>query len=111
MEQSQHQMVLVQSHESGADEWLCPECGRRFLLQYPPNYKMLVLVRGDEYASHSGGKGGIEMAAARIIAAEASAASEMSRDEPGCDAGEIEPDVELDDEALRPWKRFFESSE
>lgn len=54
-------MRLAKTHPSGADEWLCPTCGRRFLMQYPPQYKKIVMEAGDEYALHSGGKGGLQM--------------------------------------------------
>ena len=60
-EQSQqhHAMELVGKDESGAEEWYCPTCGRRFLMQWPPEYKKVILEVGDEMAIHSGGKGGI----------------------------------------------------
>lgn len=58
---SQHTMELVQTHGSGAEEWFCPTCGRRFLMTWSPAYKKLVLDAGDEYAVHSGGKGGITL--------------------------------------------------
>ena len=52
-----HEMQLVRTHNSGAEEWHCPTCGRRFLMHWPPTYKKIVLVVGDEYAAHVGGKG------------------------------------------------------
>ena len=57
----QHQMRLERTHDSGAEEWFCPVCGRRFLMQWPPNYKKIILEAGDEYALHSGAKGGFQM--------------------------------------------------
>lgn len=65
-EQAHHKMVLVTTHPSGADEWHCPACGRRVLIQWPPNYKKIVLESGDEYAIHSGGKGGITFGAPQL---------------------------------------------
>jgi len=65
-EQEQHEMSLETTHPSGAEEWACPTCGRRFLLQWPPNYKKIILERGDEYARHSGGKGGLRMSAIQV---------------------------------------------
>lgn len=56
-----HEMQLVQTHSSGAEEWHCPTCGRRFLMHWPPSYKKIVLEPGDEYAAHVGGKGGVRM--------------------------------------------------
>jgi hypothetical protein len=58
-----HEMQLVRTHSSGAEEWFCPTCGRRFLMHWPPSYKKIILETGDEYAAHVGGKGGARLAA------------------------------------------------
>jgi hypothetical protein len=50
-----HEMFLIRIHTSGAEEWHCPTCGRRFLMHWPPAYKKIVLEAGDEYAAHIGG--------------------------------------------------------
>lgn len=60
----EHEMVLRGTDESGAEEWYCPICGRRFLMQWPPAYKKIILEPGDEQAIHSGGKGGLQPFAA-----------------------------------------------
>jgi hypothetical protein len=52
-------MILTGSGESGAEEWVCPTCGRRMLLRCPPHYEKLILEHGDEAAIHIGGKGGL----------------------------------------------------
>ncbi|MBI1879408.1 MAG: hypothetical protein HYR94_14520 [Chloroflexi bacterium] len=57
----QHEMQLEKTHATGAEEWYCPLCGRRFLLSWPPAYEKIVIQAGDEYAIHSGGKGGLRM--------------------------------------------------
>ena len=54
-------MILNGQAESGAEEWLCPACGRRVLLRWPPDYEKLVLEHGDETAVHVGGKGGVRI--------------------------------------------------
>jgi hypothetical protein len=59
--QEHHVMVLEGVHPTGAEEWYCPTCGRRIMMQWPPNYKKIVLEAGDEYAVHSGGKGGLQV--------------------------------------------------
>lgn len=69
-EQQQHEMVLAKTHPSGADEWYCPTCGRRLLMNYGPEFKKTVIEAGDEYAVHNGGKGGVSMQAPRIISSE-----------------------------------------
>ncbi len=66
-----HVMVLVKTHPEGEDEWYCPTCGRRFMLGPAPSTKKVVLESGNEYASHSGGKGGISMQIAEVTVAEA----------------------------------------
>jgi hypothetical protein len=62
----QHVMNLEIIHESGAEEWFCPNCGRRFLMQWPPQYRKIVLQEGDPHASHSGGKGGLEIQSLQV---------------------------------------------
>lgn len=57
--QESHTMELAQTYASGAEEWVCPTCERRFVVQWPPQYKKIILEPGDEYAIHGGGKGGI----------------------------------------------------
>ncbi len=68
MAQEQHQMELVETHDTGAEEWHCPQCQRRFVVQWPPQYKKIILEAGDEYAIHGGGKGGIIMQSPEITA-------------------------------------------
>lgn len=58
-----HVMELVRTYASGAEEWHCPECGRHFLMQWPPHYKRIMLEAGDEMAMHSASKGGLQMRA------------------------------------------------
>ena len=93
-EQQRHEMVLERTHESGAEEWYCPVCGRRFLMQWPPNYKKIILEPGDDYAIHSGGKGGLSMGAPQI-----------SLDEGKMDA---ESDLAINEEYLTPWKEWMD---
>lgn len=64
-EEEHHVMELVQLHTTGAEEWFCPTCGRRFLMQWPPHYSRMILEPGDETALHSGGKGGLELSSVR----------------------------------------------
>jgi hypothetical protein len=55
----QHEMILVRTQPSGADEWHCPSCGRRLLMVPPPDFQKIVLTPGDEHVIHIGGKGRI----------------------------------------------------
>ena len=69
-EQPRHQMVLETAHSSGEEEWSCPTCGRRLLINWEPKFKRTVLKVGDEDASHSGGKGGLQMGSTQVMPAD-----------------------------------------
>ena len=56
-----HEMILSGCAESGAEEWVCPDCGRRVLLRWPPDFERLILEHGDDRAVHVGAKGGVRM--------------------------------------------------
>jgi hypothetical protein len=64
-------MILTGTAESGAEEWVCPDCGRRMLLRWPPDYEKLVLEHGDDTAIHVGGKGGLRVGQAVVTPAPA----------------------------------------
>lgn len=63
---AKHEMILNGRTESGAEEWLCPACGRRMLLRWPPDYEKLIVEYGDDSVVHVGGKGGLRMGQAEI---------------------------------------------
>jgi hypothetical protein len=67
LNQEHHQLVLEKTHATGAEEWYCPTCGRRLLMFWPPEYKKIVLEPGDDYAVHTGAKGGLRMGAPETI--------------------------------------------
>lgn len=48
-----HEMVLEKTHNFGVEEWHCPTCGRRFLVQWPPAYKMIILEPGEKDTRHN----------------------------------------------------------
>jgi hypothetical protein len=62
-------------------------------MHWPPAYRKIVLDAGDEYAIHSGGKGGLQMGSPQIGVAEESALSEEMR----AALEEALKDVDLDD--------------
>ena len=53
MNERHHEMFLKKTHVSGLEEWHCPTCGRRFLVQWPPAYKTIILEPGDQDIRHS----------------------------------------------------------
>jgi hypothetical protein len=66
--QAYHQMQRAETRESGGEEWLCPTCGRRLLLRWPPEYQKLVLVPGDEHATHTGATAGVQLGPLEVVA-------------------------------------------
>lgn len=56
-----HEMILQGRVDSGAEEWLCPNCGRRMLIRWAPEFEKLLLEHGDDSALHFGGKGGLQI--------------------------------------------------
>jgi hypothetical protein len=62
---TQHTMMRTGSTESGAEEWRCPHCDRRLLLQWRP-FEKLVLDPGDEQVQHVGAKGGVDVGAVDV---------------------------------------------
>ena len=113
-ERPTHAMELAQTYTSGAEEWHCPTCGRRMIMQWPPKYKRIVLEPGDEQAAHAGGKGGLRMGAAQIATADdALPAAEQPRSDfvrPLDDATPDAADAPAHDD-LRPWLRLFDGDE
>jgi DNA-directed RNA polymerase subunit RPC12/RpoP len=65
-EGQKHEMVLEATHPSGEEEWNCPTCGRRLLINWEPMFKKTVLETGDEFSIHSGGKGGLSMGSVEV---------------------------------------------
>ena len=92
--QVQHEMLLENIHPSGAEEWFCPTCGRRFLMQWPPAYNKVILVPGDEMAIHSGGRSNLN-----LDSLEALQESMNSREE--------EP-ASFEEARLQPWVDWME---
>jgi hypothetical protein len=106
--QEHHEMVLETTHPSGAEEWYCPSCGRRFLMQWPPTYQKIVIEAGDEHAIHSGNKGGLFIGC-HITPTETTPTVEEPREDVGAISSPESGDDEnapLADE-LRPWLRWM----
>jgi len=49
-----HEMQLTATHPSGAEEWACPECGRRFVAEWEPRFRRVILEHGEEDTIHVG---------------------------------------------------------
>jgi hypothetical protein len=92
-EQEFHEMVLDKVLPMGAEEWYCPTCGRRFLMQWPPTYSKVILNAGDETAIHSGCKGSLTLSGPKVAQAEQAALSKGEQ------------------EMLSPWLDWMEKSD
>lgn len=46
-----HFMRLLETHETRAETWECPECGRRVVISWDKN-RRIALTEGDEMISH-----------------------------------------------------------
>lgn len=61
-----HEMVFEKTHISGVEEWYCPSCGRRFLVQWPPSYKVIILEPGEKDTRHNLSKVNSRMGAPQV---------------------------------------------
>jgi hypothetical protein len=93
-EEVRHTMVRINKNEDGVEEWHCPTCGRRFLMEWPPNYKRTILEPGDEAVIHVGGKGEMGMGETEV--------------ENG-DAKPVENVMPIDEQSLIPWLQWVQN--
>jgi hypothetical protein len=96
---STHGMRFERLHASGAQEWFCPICGRRLLMQWPPAIETKVLVPGDQNACHTGGK---VADTSRQLANDGEQPFGSERQQ----GDQIESDEVLARDALRPWLKW-----
>jgi hypothetical protein len=91
MNDKHHEMLLDQIHASGVEEWYCPTCGRRFLVQWPPAYKVIVVAPGNQDIRHNLSRANYRIGPPQITQAEESGLIEESR--------------------LIPWLRWMEKAD
>lgn len=91
----QHTMEIAHEYPGGAQEWICPTCGRRVLIKWPPDYQQTVLTPGDENASHCGASGGLHMGQVNV---EAQVSGGQSYEH--LESFELDP---IDEIYLEPW--------
>ena len=94
-ELEEHKMVLEKIHPSGGEEWYCPRCGRCLLVTWKPKFMQIVLEAGNEYALHTGKKGGLQMRPVQVMVKDDIAPGE-------------ELDALIEDERLAPFKAWME---
>lgn len=95
MNQQQHKMILDKTYPSGAEEWYCPSCGRNLLINWEPRFKRTVLKAGDEFATHSGGKGGLRIGLIQVVTEDGPILQES-------------PETLLEDVWLVPWMEWMD---
>ncbi|MCI0608224.1 MAG: hypothetical protein L0Z71_04080 [Anaerolineae bacterium] len=88
MNEKHHEMILQETHTSGVEEWYCPTCARRFLVQWPPSYKIIILEAGDQDTRHSLSMGNLRIGPFQVTQAEGTGLNEDFR--------------------LIPWMKWFE---
>jgi hypothetical protein len=91
-----HEMVEGETFADGSQEWVCPVCGRRMIIHWPPQYKRVILEEGDSGAIHTGGTGGLRMGGAEV---------QHEAQEEGAQGGA----GSLKDPYLSPWARWLEN--
>ena len=94
--QQQHEMILEKTGPSGTEEWYCPTCGRRMLIDWKPKFEKTILNVGDDYAIHSGAKGGLRMGSVQ-----AKPVDVVNQED--------EPQPFNEDFRLTPWARWLDS--
>jgi hypothetical protein len=95
-QQPRHEMEFKIKYSTGVELWSCPTCGRSLLLNWEPEFKKTILEAGDEYAIHSGGKGGLRMGHIQI----------MPVNDPN-----FEEEYPIEDARLAPWEAWLEESD
>ena len=84
-----HYMILDKTDATGSENWFCPICGRRMLINWQPQFRKVILEPGDVYAMHSASKG--------LVPAPADQASVPP-----------DSDVSTDDPRLAPWQSWLD---
>jgi len=95
MNEQHHVMVLEKEHSSGEEDWYCPTCGRRFIVNWEPKFKKRVVEVGDENAIHSGSKGLLQMGVTPGTPAD----TPISREDPV---------IPIEDLSLAPWTAWLD---
>ena len=112
--QENHTMILEKSRTSGEEEWYCPECGRRMIVNWTPKFKRVVVEPGDEYALHSGSKSSLGPEASLVMGSmETSTEGQVEAEEDHSSPADLETDdsVEIppeNDPTLVPWQLWMD---
>ena len=61
-----HEMEIIYTYPNGAQEFHCPQCGRRLVINWDDLEKR-VITPGDESAQHTGGSGGLSISVGGVM--------------------------------------------
>jgi hypothetical protein len=101
-DQEKHEMVFEKKHASGADEWVCPICGRRMLISWEPKFRRTILETGDPNVTHGG---------FRIhIPAVGNLTFPFVEEPPSYESVETVA-LEIDESSLIPWTSWMEEND
>jgi hypothetical protein len=89
-----HEMRLGQTHPSGAQEWFCPICMHRFVVQWEPTFNMIDLEAGDRRVNHVGSTNGLHIGLPKIRPA--APEEPLLTDELRAALDEVLKDIDLD---------------
>lgn len=95
MNEQPHEMILEKTSSSGEEEWHCPICGRRMLINWQPQFKKIVLKAGDEYAIHNATKGLLPIGHLGITPVDG-------------DIPQAKPEPVIEDSRLVPWLAWLD---
>jgi len=90
-----HEMRLEITHPTGAQEWFCPKCGQRFVMQLRPVFNIIDLDAGNKSVSHTGSIGNLRIDSSQVRPIEPEEAA--FSDELRAALEEALEDVDLDD--------------
>lgn len=97
-EQQKHEMIFAGALPSGAEDWICPTCGRRMLISWEPKFKRTVLVSGNSDASHGGFKKNMQIEDFAVASSASASSHEYYED----------VDLNIDENTLTPWKSWLD---
>jgi hypothetical protein len=90
-----HEMILEESHPSGAQKWSCPTCGQGLLVTWTPRFMTVIRQAGNKSALHTLGNYQSSGSGQRI-----------PLDENGW---QEEDETLLDEAGLAPWIAWMEA--
>jgi len=110
-ESEHHEMHLETTYPSGAEQWSCPTCGRRFVVRWLPACSMTILDFGDLHAQHSGSTDDLHMRSSQVVGVDESLPMDELDQPPITTSHEAAEmgETPLTDE-LQPWLKWLKDA-